>query len=744
MDVPVQELPTTAPSSAPTPLQQISAPPQSFGAGLAAGLKDVGNAFAQRSDVLANHAIAFQTINNKTDSDAANTNYIKAQNNILFGDGTAANPGFYNLSGKNAIDAYPATLAALEKSRNDISDTLPNSAARLMFDADSRRLQQYSEMDASRHAAQQRKEYQNQVVTTSVQALQDQAALHPDDDNRFQAAKQGITNLRENQGAQAGQDLNTVNANILKDVSVMSMQRVQRMADNNPFLAENYYKAHQGDFTPADLLHMDNFFHHTLPPIEAEGAAKVIVGGKYGIPQAVDFASAIEAQEGSGSGVRSSEGAVGRMQLEPATAAAQAQKLGAPLDVALFNGKGDAADAYNRKLGGSYAADMMRRYNGNPALASAAYNAGPAVVDDWINGTNQSGKNASLTRLGDPATGEILTEEWVSKIPFKETRDYVSGTPTRPGILQRLNPSAPVVATSPDPKDHLADYLAQADRMAEYQHPGDAVYAHTLENQVKAQVSTISTEYHAQVTTAQNALQTSLNGGPDGSGPKITTVNQLMSSYDGAKQDWAQLPATVQRGIISQLTQNASGPKGVTIEAQQKYQQYLGMYHNDPESYRNLDIGSDTSMPWSLRKQLIDKQQALQAKPPQNENINHAMSLAAVAGFSQAGITKAADPDTYNKATGLMSQEIDNFVAVHNRKPNDSDIRNISQQILTAGKQQGWFGSSFSAEQAKTTALIGGVPDAEAVKIAESYRKHFGRNPTDGQIQYWYQAGRGK
>ncbi|PLL10545.1 Lytic transglycosylase, catalytic, partial [Klebsiella michiganensis] len=46
-------------------------------------------------------------------------------------------------------------------------------------------------------------------------------------------------------------------------------------------------------------------------------------------------------------------------------------------------------------------------------------------VDDWINGTNKTGKNESLTKIGDPRKGEISDAGFTSAIPLKETREHV-------------------------------------------------------------------------------------------------------------------------------------------------------------------------------------------------------------------------------------------------------------------------------------------------------------------------------
>ncbi len=98
---------------------------------------------------------------------------------------------------------------------------------------------------------------------------------------------------------------------------------------------------------------------------------------------------------------KSRSNAKGLMQLIPGTARKVARDLGLPL-------YGD--DIYNpntnTKLGAEYLNQMYQRF-GNIALASAAYNAGPGRVDQWMSSDVRD------------------MPVWIEKIPFNETRKYV-------------------------------------------------------------------------------------------------------------------------------------------------------------------------------------------------------------------------------------------------------------------------------------------------------------------------------
>lgn len=123
----------------------------------------------------------------------------------------------------------------------------------------------------------------------------------------------------------------------------------------------------------------------------------------------------------------SPKGARGIMQLMPDTAREMAAELGLEFDEARLTR--DAS--YNKQLGSAYLSKMLDRYDGEHALALAAYNAGPGRVDEW------------LQRNGDPRRGEISVGAWIQRIPFQETRDYTHK------ILSDLQASAAPVDKTP-------------------------------------------------------------------------------------------------------------------------------------------------------------------------------------------------------------------------------------------------------------------------------------------------------
>ncbi len=100
---------------------------------------------------------------------------------------------------------------------------------------------------------------------------------------------------------------------------------------------------------------------------------------------------------------KSTAGAAGLMQIMPATARMMAKKLG------LKNYRREQIQNLdtNLQLGTYYMKTVLSRFDGNPVLASAAYNAGPGRAERW--------------RADYPLEGAI----YIETIPFNETRNYV-------------------------------------------------------------------------------------------------------------------------------------------------------------------------------------------------------------------------------------------------------------------------------------------------------------------------------
>lgn len=137
---------------------------------------------------------------------------------------------------------------------------------------------------------------------------------------------------------------------------------------------------------------------------------------------------------------QSGSGALGVMQLMPATAKATARKLG----VRYRSSRQLLDPETNIKLGSAYLSMMLKRFNNNRILASAAYNAGPTRVTRWKDGS-------------------LPFDTWIEIIPFKETRQYVQNVLMFSTIYGRhMNEENPLIyqhELSDFGKSHIAQVI---------------------------------------------------------------------------------------------------------------------------------------------------------------------------------------------------------------------------------------------------------------------------------------------
>lgn len=107
--------------------------------------------------------------------------------------------------------------------------------------------------------------------------------------------------------------------------------------------------------------------------------------------------------------VVSAAGAKGLMQMIDSTAKRTALKAGLAFDEARL--LTDAA--FNAQLGAAHLGALLAEQGGSYILTFAAYNAGGGRVKQWIDA------------YGDPRTPGVDPIDWVERIPFTETRNYV-------------------------------------------------------------------------------------------------------------------------------------------------------------------------------------------------------------------------------------------------------------------------------------------------------------------------------
>ena len=105
----------------------------------------------------------------------------------------------------------------------------------------------------------------------------------------------------------------------------------------------------------------------------------------------------------------SSAQAMGLMQVTPEAGRDTCKRFGCSYDFKRLR----SDSPYNLQVGAAEIAGVLQDYRGNQLLAFAAYNAGRGRLQEWI------------AKYGDPRDPKVDPVDWVERIPFMETRNYV-------------------------------------------------------------------------------------------------------------------------------------------------------------------------------------------------------------------------------------------------------------------------------------------------------------------------------
>jgi soluble lytic murein transglycosylase len=123
--------------------------------------------------------------------------------------------------------------------------------------------------------------------------------------------------------------------------------------------------------------------------------------------------------------------AVGLMQVTPAAGRDTAKRFGVTYDW----DKMVSDPVYNTQMGAAELGALLREYRGCHIMTFAGYNAGRGRVQQWVK------------QYGDPRDPNVDAVDWVERIPFAETRNYVQRVMENLQVYRvRFDTGAPVMS----------------------------------------------------------------------------------------------------------------------------------------------------------------------------------------------------------------------------------------------------------------------------------------------------------
>ena len=624
--------------------------------------------------------------------------------------GKEGQEGLYSSKGANAMGVEKTFNDRFNEIRQRTMDGVGNKAALAALQKSMDSMYTSNLDNVKRFTMQERRGYAGELLDARARLAQEKVGLEYNNQNTLDAA---LTEARSTAGAAAkmkgfmpGDEAYN---RLMRDQesSVYSTQLASMFSSNDVAtqtealrLFDKYQS--EGKLNLESVQKYDQVAGQLRPKVEALTSFQKLQGTyRFDIMQADQiFGSMLQAESGtrhydeSGKVITSPAGAKGIAQLMPDTAKMMAKELG--IDPSTWQ-----VPEVNQYLGQMYFQKMQNKY-GNNTLAVMAYNAGPGAVDDFMNGTNKTGKNDKKLKLGDPTKGEVPLDYFIAQFPFKETSQYVTkvmgGTTGTPRIIDPV--SAQKYASSMTPE-------------------AGKEFMSLVENNNTAITAQRDMQRRSLVDQALNVMQTS------GQGFSAIPVD-LRAQADEA-------------GVLRDLEE-------YTGQTDPQMANYL--YGLDPATLAKTDL-SDPSyrlklspedyQRWTAKKEAMGNVQNLVTEERRKKLVREAFIKRNISSSTKEGQGQAL---RFNE---LLDLEIDAFSSANNgRYPNEGELTGIVDNLFIKGDYDtkpwwpGGGGNDYvmdisveelpKAERKKITEALqtAGVPVTDSAIIKTWIRQYYG------------------
>lgn len=357
------------------PYQQISAPPDAFGAGIAQETRRAGAVLGQAADHLFQRSLQ---VEDQQDATAAQTAYLAATKTKAE---TLYDPdkGIAFRQGINARGMTTDGLKSMEEIGRTTRDGLTNDRQRQVFD---RLWGQHSATETTQLS--RREAHENQVARTEAQKgmianAQTMAAQHNNDPAAVEAAADQAE--RAVRAGMIGQPPELVEAKAREAYSHVQKAAILTRMTEDPLAANRDFERVKSRLDAADLISLQERLKPAVERVGAQADVDAVTGRYSGGAGAAagNLVSVVHRLEGGGrmtAGIYGDGGkAAGPMQVHQGALNDVNKRLGANYTHAQLA----AEPAVGKKVGETYLG-MMREEFGRDDYALGAYNAGPGAM----------------------------------------------------------------------------------------------------------------------------------------------------------------------------------------------------------------------------------------------------------------------------------------------------------------------------------------------------------------------------
>lgn len=616
----------------------------------------------------------------------------------LKGDAALRRPDNQNLADEY-VGKFKEQLAPLEQE-------LGNEQQREMFRRATANMQTQLYGDAQRHTAGELKTYKISTYDGAVSTAQQQIALNYNDVKEGGLVDQGVKTIEaavRMKAREMGLSQEQADDQVRRAASgAHRMALGTALERNDVAFADGYLKKYRGQMTADDILHTQGAITKEMDLRAGVQAASGAVKSLAPDLAPTDFGRMVNITLQAESGGKR-YGPDGKLLTSPAGARGEMQVLDSTNLNPGFGVKPakDNSPEERARVGRDYLQALLQHYDGDPAKAWAAYNAGPGRLDE-----------ALMRAKASPTPGA----SWLTFMP-NETQAYVAkNTKLLENGLGR--PQAPTLA---DVQERVRTSLGADARPQVVQH---AVQ---------------------EATRQWEALSKSYKDGQDQS---LADAQRLLIANKG---DMNALPMSVRNRIDPGKFDDLMGFAGKLAKGEPIATDW-GLYYSlasDPQLLKQVNLGAlRHKLGESEFKQLTDHQGKL--NNPKGEDLTQLQSAKEVLNsfLLQAGMDPTPKPgkgdDSEAAKVGQLQaafqQRIDARERLTGKKLGASELREEAAQLFKPVRTSGFLG--FGTD--KPAGLVTGkdavqIPDNERTQI-EAALKRAGRPVTDAAVEALYRA----
>lgn len=632
--------------------------------------------------------------------------------------------GYLNLKGdaalrrpdnQNLADEY---VGKFKEQLAPIEQELGNDQQREMFRRATANLQTQMYGDAQRHLASEFKTYKISTYDGAVSTAQQQIALNYNDVKEGGLVDQGVKNIEaavRMKAREMGLSQELADAEVRRAASGAHRLALGTALERNDVaFADGYLKKYRGQMTADDILHTQGAITKEMDLRAGVQAASTAVKTLAPDLAPTDFGRMVNITLQAESGGKR-YGPDGKLLTSPAGARGEMQVLDGTNKDPGFGVKPaqDNSPEERARVGRDYLQAMLKRYDGDPAMAWAAYNAGPGRLDE-----------ALMRAKASPTPGA----SWLTFMP-NETQAYVAANVK--ALENGLGrPQAPTLA---DVQERVRTSLGADARPQVVQHA----------------VQEATRQWEA-LTKAQK----------DAQDQSLADAQRLLIANKG---DMNALPMSVRNRIDPGKFDDLMGfasklAKGEPIATD------WGLYYSlasDPQLLKQVNLGAlRHKLGESEFKQLTENQAKL--NNPKGDDLTHLQSAKEVLNsfLLQAGIDPTPKPgkgdDSEAAKVGQLQaqfqQRIDARERLTGKKLGATELREEAAQLFKPVRTSGsldfldfldflgfpGFGTDKPAGLVTAKDAVQ-IPDNERTQI-EAALKRAGRPVTDAAVEALYRA----